>query len=208
MKQAGLQEDFDGQRPDARLAWFGPPARWSLHDSRLIICPATQTDYWQRTHYGFSADNGHFLGLPLTGDFLMSTRVRSRPAHQYDQAGLMVRYSPDCWLKTSVEFEPDGPSRLGAVVTAAGYSDWSTQDFELSPDAVELRIRKRGEDFTVDYRRSPTAEATGTGDRWSQIRIAHLASPGSSPLYAGVYACSPKGAGFEARFDYLRIECS
>ena len=162
MKQAGLQEDFDGQRPDARLAWFSPPARWSLHDSRLIIYPEAQTDYWQRTHYGFSADNGHFLGLPLTGDFLLSTRVRSLPAHQYDQAGLMVRYSPDCWLKTSVEFEPDGPSRLGAVVTVAGYSDWSTQDFESFPEAVELRIRKRGEDFIVEYRRSLNQAAPAT----------------------------------------------
>ena len=110
-------------------------------------------------------------------------------------------------LKTSVEFEPDGPSRLGAVVTVAGYSDWSTQDFESFPEAVELRIRKRGEDFIVEYRRSPIAESSGTGDRWSQIRIAHVASPGSSPLYAGLYACSPKAAGFEAQFDYLRIEC-
>ena len=110
MKQAGLREDFDGQRPDARLAWFCPPARWSLHDSRLIIYPEAQTDYWQRTHYGFSADNGHFLGLPLTGDFLLSTRVRSLPAHQYDQAGLMVRYSPDCWLKVLLRQECGGTS--------------------------------------------------------------------------------------------------
>lgn len=35
----------------------------------------------------------------------------------------MIRFSEDCWLKTSVEFESvKEPSRLGAVVTNHGYS--------------------------------------------------------------------------------------
>lgn len=37
--------------------------------------------------------------------------------------------SENCWLKTSLEYIPEGPSHLGAVVTNNGYSDWSTQDY-------------------------------------------------------------------------------
>lgn len=45
------------------------------------------------------------------------------------EAGLMVRFSKDTWLKTSVEYIPDDNSKLGVVVTKNGYSDWSSQDF-------------------------------------------------------------------------------
>lgn len=74
------------------------------------------------------ADSGHALQAEIDSDLEMTTEVRFEPIHQYDQAGLLVRFSPSCWLKTSVEYEPDGPSRLGVVVTNRGYSDSSTQD--------------------------------------------------------------------------------
>jgi regulation of enolase protein 1 (concanavalin A-like superfamily) len=99
------------------------------------------TDFWQRTHYGFQVDNGHFLYREMTGDFVPTARILFRPVHQYDQAGIMVRVSADCWLKCSVEFEPSGPNRLGAVVTNHGYSDWSTQNFPRHDCEVWLRIR-------------------------------------------------------------------
>ena len=106
------------------------PARWAVRPAgRLRIEPEAGTDFWRKTHYGFEADNGHFLFAEVTGDFVLSTHVRFHPAHQYDQAGLMVRASPSSWLKASVEHEPGGPDRLGAVVTNHARSDWSTQNF-------------------------------------------------------------------------------
>jgi uncharacterized protein len=111
-------EHFDGPQLDPRLHWYCPPARWAVRESRLVIQPEAATDFWQRTHYGFSADNGHLLYAAQRGDFAMTTRVHFAPQHQYDQAGLMVRCSPDCWVKTSVEFEPGGPNRLGVVIVS------------------------------------------------------------------------------------------
>ncbi len=129
----------------------------------------------------------------------MTTHVRFRPVHQYDQAGLMVRLSPACWLKTSVEYEPGAPSRLGAVVTNAGYSDWSTQEFPGDRGETWLRIRREGTDYIVD--------ASDDGDRWQQIRMAHLHDDRPAATVAcGLYACSPKAAGFVAEFTSLRIE--
>ncbi|WP_251028015.1 DUF1349 domain-containing protein [Bacillus sp. ISL-77] len=63
------------------------------------------------------ADNGHFLYYEVNGDFRLTTKVKSKPQNRYDQAGLMVRLSSDTWLKTSVEYIPDGNSKLGVVVT-------------------------------------------------------------------------------------------
>lgn len=177
-----------------RAAWLNPPPSCSLEAQAesLTIATAANTDFWQRTHYGFRADNGHFPSAAAEGDFLLTARVEYWPVHQYDQAGLMVRISPDCWLKTSVECEPEGPARLGAVVTNHGYSDWSTQPHAPGPGSLYLRIRREGPDYTV--------ESSPDGSAWTQIRLARLLEDQGQPVLAGLYACSPKGAGFRAAF--------
>jgi regulation of enolase protein 1 (concanavalin A-like superfamily) len=201
-----LNESFTGPALHPGLFWFCEPTRWTLASDApgLFLHPDPETDFWQRTHYGFQADNGHALLARVEGDFRVETRVRFHGLHQYDQAGLLLRFSPDCWLKTSVEFEPGAPNRLGAVVTRHGYSDWSTQD--IAPEHMDFafRLTRTGADFLV--------EASVAGASFSQIRLAHLeaasATGGGSfpPVSVGLYACSPKAAGFEAHFAYLKID--
>jgi regulation of enolase protein 1 (concanavalin A-like superfamily) len=200
MLQPYLHESFTGPALPPQLRWHCEPARWSLHpEGRFLrIEPDTATDFWQRTHYGFQADNGHFLYTPLDGDFVLTAQVQFRPVHQYDQAGLLVRLSPSCWLKTSVEHEPAGPTRLGAVVTNFGYSDWSTQRFASGPGSVWLRVRREGDDYLID--------AAPDGRDWEQIRLAHLHEARGMPVACGLYACSPKGQGFVAEFRSLAID--
>jgi regulation of enolase protein 1 (concanavalin A-like superfamily) len=195
-----LDEEFTGPQLHPQLRWHAEPVRWSMDVPRhcLRIEPTAGTDFWQRTHYGFEVDNGHFLLTEVVGDFVLTTKVRFHPVHQYDQAGLMVRVSPSCWLKTSVECEPDGPSRLGAVVTNYAYSDWSTQGFASGPGEVWLRVRREGDDYLID--------ASSDGSRWEQLRVAHLQEGRGQPVHCGLYACSPKGPGFLAEFDHLTID--
>lgn len=178
--------------------WRHPPRRWELEHEALTLWTEAATDYWQRTHYGFRADNGHFLFARVEGDFSLQASVAFRGVHQYDQAGLLVRFSESCWLKTSVEHEPDGPARLGAVVTNAGWSDWSTQDADKGLDLVTFRVRRVGRDYEVHWSRD--------GIQWSQIRIARLLEDDGGQIEAGVYACSPKAAGYSATFMGVRIE--
>jgi regulation of enolase protein 1 (concanavalin A-like superfamily) len=196
-----LHESFAAPALHPDLRWFCEPARWALlsAERRLRVEPDAGTDFWQRTHYGFQADNGHFLFTRVAGDFLLTTHVAFRPAHQYDQAGLMVRLSPSCWLKTSVEHEPDGPGRLGVVVTNAAYSDWSTQDFPSGPGQVWLRVRRQRGAYLV--------EGSRDGAVWSQLRLAQLhEDQDGSAVCCGLYACSPKGAGLVAEFSFLHID--
>ncbi len=196
-----LNETFEHATLDPRLEWYCPPPMWRIHRSKLVVEPATRSDYWQKTHYGFTNDNGHFLYLPVAGNFVLSTRVQFFPAHQYDQAGLMVRFSSDCWLKTSVEYEgEEEPARLGAVVTNLGYSDWSTQNISRQVNEIELRIRKTGRDCLVYFR-----DVAGESEL-IQIRMAHLHLPDDARLMCGLYACSPIDAGYRAEFAYLRLE--
>jgi len=196
-----IEEEFDGERPDARLSWWNPPRRADLRESRLVVATHGGTDLWQRTHYGFRRDDAHCLLCEWRGgDFVLTTTVRVQPVHQYDQAGLIVRFSPDCWLKTSVEYEVDRPNRLGAIVTNAGWSDWSTQDVPHSLRAIRLQVRRTGSDYVVEAAPADSGEPV-----WSQLRVAHLAEDDGGSVQCGVYACSPKGEGFVAEFDYLRL---
>jgi regulation of enolase protein 1 (concanavalin A-like superfamily) len=162
-----------------------------------VVEPEADTDFWQKTYYGFQADSGSFLYLGLKEDFCMTTSVHLQPRHQYDQAGLMVRISADCWMKTSVEHETETPSVVGAVVTNNGYSDWSTQEFE--GDEIDFRITRKGGDYLIHWREP--------GCSWKQLRLCHLHDDeGHTSVSAGLYACCPKQAGLIARFAYLHIE--
>jgi len=180
------------------FAWHCAPPSWGFDGAGLFVEPAAGTDFWQRTHYGFSADNGHLLFTHLPGDFVVSTTVRSQPRHQYDQAGLMVRLDAECWIKTSVEFEPEAADRLGVVVTQHGFSDWSTQDLPSTSREVSFRVARTGSEFVISARFG--------GADWSQLRMARLACDPVAPLAVGPYACSPKDAGFRAWFTELSVE--
>ena len=209
MSELLIYETFEKSELDPRLNWLNPPEKWSINtaSSSLIVQPEAKTDYWQKTYYGFATDNGHFLFAEIEDNVVMTTQVRFSPVHQYDQAGLMVRISPQCWLKACVEYEPDIPSKLGVVVTNFGYSDWSSQD--IPPDLNEflLRISRKGNDYIVEYRENDTKPGEEREGNWTQIRMAHLHNQDNSiPVKGGLFACSPKGGGYLAEFDFLKIE--
>ena len=185
---------------DRRLVWFNEPRRWSVDagSSVLVIEPEADTDFWRKTHYGFEADSGHLLSAAVSGSFVVTAKVKFFPKHQYDQAGLMVRVDGVNWIKTSVEYELDEPPKLGVVVTNRGYSDWSLQDFDSTRNELWLRISRTACDYIVDHSADELA--------WHSIRVAHLDAPPEAALHCGLYACSPKGSGFRAGFDFLRID--
>jgi len=200
MPESDLTEAFDRPVLDSKLRWTNEPPRWSVDTAArcLRVEPAANTDFWQKTHYGFEADNGHLLSLPVVGDFVLTTHVHFSPVNQYDQAGLMVRLSPECWIKSSVEYEPREANRLGVVVTNAGYSDWSTQAFPDDRRDAWLRIRRESTDYLV--------ESSEDGARWTQLRMAHLLDDrDGAAVEAGVYACSPQGSGFVAEFTLFSV---
>ena len=183
------------------MRWHRKPAVWNeVRTGTWLMQVEPNTDFWQRTHYGFQRDNGHVLGHEVAGDFSCQVAVRTSPSHQYDQAGLMLRFSSDTWVKTSIEFEPEGASRLGVVVTNGGWSDWSTQDVPREMTSVMLRMIRVDDDITVEWRARPQ-------DTWSQMRIAHLSGAWTrGPGLIGIYACAPTGPGFPAEFSAFSIE--
>ena len=89
MRASPIVETFHTENLHTDLRWMHPPREWRIDPMRkvLVVRPEAATDFWQRTHYGFRIDNGHFLYTQADDLTVISARFRSFPRHQYDQAG-------------------------------------------------------------------------------------------------------------------------
>ena len=81
-----------------RGSWLNEPKQWTRRGDVLSVTTDHATDFWRETHYGFTRDSGHFLGVPIEGDFTAQVRVRAAYDQLYDQAGLMVRLDERHWV--------------------------------------------------------------------------------------------------------------
>ena len=161
-----------------------------------MIDSSPDTDFWQRTHYGFQRDNGHCLLKDIKEDFSMTVKTEFYPKKQFDQCGLIVRLDRENWIKASIEFESETHSRLGSVVTNNGYSDWATIDVHSKLSEMWYRIQSSGSDFIIEY--------SFNGTEWKQQRITHLHKI-FKKLSVGVYSCSPMESSFQSQFSNFEI---
>src|SRR5512142_647926 len=98
------------------MQWFNPPAASQAGADCLTVTTAPKSDFWRKTHYGFTRDNGHFFYQEVRGDFAVTVRVDGQYKDLYDQAGLMLRVNEENWIKTGIEFF-DNHQHASAVVT-------------------------------------------------------------------------------------------
>jgi regulation of enolase protein 1 (concanavalin A-like superfamily) len=107
----------------------------------------------------------------------------------------LIRENADCRFKCSAEYENETVSRLGSVLTNAGYSDWATQD-------ISSRIKEMS--YEVEFsNRDLIARFSPGGADFKQMRIGHLQSH-ARILQVGIYGCSPVGEGFT--FDVIDLQ--
>jgi hypothetical protein len=178
------------------MTWLNEPPSVAQDGADLVVQTGRETDFWQRTSYGFSHDDGHFLGYPLAGDAAVEVAFETTFEGAFDQAGLMLRSGPELWIKTGVELS-DGVLYAGAVVTV-GRSDWSVAP--LPPSAGNERLTfwasRRGDAVTIRYRVGDEAD-------WRFLRLAYF--PPEAEVSAGPMCCSPTRAGLSVRFGPVRV---
>lgn len=194
--------------------WLHRPEDATITEDGVVLTTQPGTDLWQRTYYGFRHDNAPALLLDTDENLCLTVRVSFNYRARFDQAGVLAWVDADTWVKAGIEREDSDHSRLGTVVTNAGYSDWSTRDVP-TVTSVWFRLSRRGPDLLV--------EASLTGSAWEQLRVCHLhalgettaemgvAAPGdvpATPIGLGIYACSPEESRFQATFDSISLEPS
>jgi regulation of enolase protein 1 (concanavalin A-like superfamily) len=87
---------------------------------RVSIVTEPNTDFWQRSYYGFRNDNAPALLLQARRNFTFTVRASFRYRRQFDQCGLVVYLDSENWFKASIENETSEFARLGSVVTNNG----------------------------------------------------------------------------------------
>lgn len=197
---------------DFRAAWWlNRPKVFDITDRSVSITTDPNTDFWQRSYYGFQNDNAPALLLEVEDNFTFTVKASFAYRRTYDQCGVIIYLDAENWFKASLEFENDTFSRLGSVVTNFGYSDWATTDI-ATPAAMWYRLSRRGPDFLI--------ESSPDGTAFEQMRIFHLhllgetsaemgrldpPTPAEQPVRFGLYACSPMDSSFEATFDGFQL---
>lgn len=175
------------------MHWLNPPARWEAREDCLEVTTAPKSDFWRKTHYGFTRDSGHFFYAEARGDFSVEIRVDGKYRDLYDQAGLMLRVDAENWIKTGIEFF-DNHQHASAVVTRE-FSDWSVTRLEGQPVRFWLRVTRKAEAVEVFY--------SLDGVSYTLLRLAYLVP--SAVTQVGPMCASPDGSGCEVTFHEFRV---
>ena len=178
------------------LIWQSPPTDWTVDGDRLAVLTGERTDFWNRTHYGFTRKDGHLFYREVEGDFTAEVTLHARFDTLYDQLGLMVRGDDETWLKTGLEYSDDR-AQVSAVLTRDGWSDWSTSAASDAEVAAGVRMRLTRHDAVLRVQRR------AVDGSWHPVRLGHLDLPVTARV--GLMCCSPERAGFRAVFSDLRI---
>lgn len=178
----------------SRMSWLNPPANENYSEGTLRVRSRGKTDFWRKTYYGYINDNGHFMSLPVSGDFLFQARVDGNYSALYDQAGLMVRLDEKHWMKCGTELVEN--KRWASVVFTHDFSDWSTMEDLTQRGAVYWRV--------VRQKDSIEARCSIDGEKYITVRQGYF--PAQQKVQVGIMSCAPEGQGFDATFDQLLLD--
>ena len=169
--------------------WTTPPVGVTPDGDDLVVTAAEGSDAWRVTSYGFVHDNEHALLAPLSAGTAVEVEFDVTMSEQFDQAGLFLRVSSECWTKAGIEYV-DGVLNLGAVVTD-GRSDWSSGPVpEWAGRRATVRASRSGDAVTV--------RARVDDEPFRMVRLFPL-DP-QLALAAGPYLCAPTRADLTVRF--------
>jgi len=171
--------------------WVNPPLNAEISSEGFTVTAKANSDFWQKTSYGFIHTEGHALLNDFPQDSAIEISWVLNYNEQFDQAGLMVYHDDENWIKAGVEFA-DGAPQLGAVVTREK-SDWSVSPVsDWMNKEVFLRFSRSGDALTIRAK---------TDGEWRLIRLAPL-DPNLN-WKVGLFCASPTRAGLEILFKSL-----
>jgi uncharacterized protein len=131
------------------MQWLNKPKVWSFEKNILKMFVTPKTDFWRKTHYGFTVDEGPFFYEMISGEFEVKVKITGDYKVRFDQMGLMVRIDEQNWIKTGIEFVEE-KINLSAVVTI-DKSDWSVIELPTNSDFVWIKVIKKLDAVEISY---------------------------------------------------------
>lgn len=177
--------------------WFFKPKNCVILKDRVELITDPNTDFWQRTYYGFQNDNAHVLYLTTDEKYFSFTvKTEFESSALFDQCGIAIYQNSENWVKAGTEFHDNATSWLGSVVTNHGYSDWATTEMDASVKSVWYRLSRRKSDYYIEH--------SSDGVNFHQMRIFHLFEA-EETIHFGLFACSPNQNSFKAVFTQMEV---
>ncbi|WP_108651033.1 DUF1349 domain-containing protein [Dongshaea marina] len=176
------------------MSWFNAPKEWSINNGTLTMDVTPHTDYWNKTHYGFTVADGPFYFSRVGGEFEASVKTTGDYKTRFDQMGMMFRIDEKHWVKTGIEYV-DGNYHYSTVVTN-GHSSWSVINLHQAPTSVWIKVIRRLDALEIFY--------SLDGKNYQQSNIVYF--PDHKDAMVGMMAASPDGNGFKAKFEDFKIE--
>ena len=176
-----------------KMNWFNEPSDWSINGGILTMQVPSQTDYWRISHYGFTVDDAPFYYAEYGGEFEAKVKVSGDYKVRFDQAGMMIRLDHENYIKTGIEYV-DGHYNLSTVVTHTT-SDWSVIELDRPVDCLWIKAVRRLDAVEIFY--------SFDDKEYKLMRNAWVEA--NHPVRIGMYAASPDGAGFKARFSDFKV---
>jgi regulation of enolase protein 1 (concanavalin A-like superfamily) len=153
-----------------------------------------RTDYFRDPAGEFVLDNGPYLWLETTGDFVARAHVRPTFTRMYDAGGILVRHDETQWAKLCFESTNFGTTAAISVVTQ-GFSD-DANGVDLTLSDVWLQVCRVGDAFGMHY--------APDGRGWRKVRRFHLALPRT--VRVGIFGQSSGGVGTTVDFLHFSVE--
>ncbi len=179
---------------DTQYRWLNEPQSWSLDKGVLSVTTDQNTDFWQKTWYGFERFSGHIFAREVAGDFTFQVHVRADFTTLYDQAGIMFMADEKHWLKAGIEFNDDAPA-IGSVLTL-GHSDWATGVFPGEAKEFWMRLTRKKDSLRLQY--------STDGQQWPLLRLSFF-PPERENGFVGVMCCTPERGGLAVQFDNMQL---
>jgi len=184
------------------LTWDPAPRAWELTvPNTLTVQAGPGTDL-------FSDPAGNppvatapkALGIPPSGDFILSARLSVEFTSTFDAGVLLVYAAADSWAKLCFEYSPAGEPTVVTVVTR-GVSD-DCNSFTVAGNHVWLRIARIGRTFAFHAALPRDTEPL----RWNLVRYFTLDTPSTrlearEEVHVGFLAQSPTGDGCRVTFS-------
>lgn len=175
------------------MNWLNEPAEWEVKDNKLSMLVTPQTDYWNKSHYGFTVFDGPFLHTERSGEFEAVVKINANYKTRFDQACLMLRIDENNYVKTGVEYV-DGIYNISTVHTI-DKSSWSVMALKEKPKNVWMKAIRRLDALEIFY--------SLDGIKYYPINTVYF--PEFKTVQVGMMASSPDGNGFAVTFEDFKI---
>lgn len=175
------------------MNWLNEPAQWEIKDNKLTMYTTPQSDYWNKSHYGFTVYDGPFLYTERSGEFEVSVKMSATYKSRFDQVCLMLRIDENNYVKTGVEYV-DGIFNISTVHTIEK-SSWSVLGLKDKPKNVWMKAVRRLDALEIFY----------STDGTNYIMTNTVYFPEFKTVQVGMMAASPDGNGFNAVFEDFKI---